>query len=96
MPASFASTQLESDLPRFGNPTRFNRLGKCSSIGQQSTASYITARTNLSIAMHPLLYPQFVFLPLFLVRFSTVSLLTLRSSMRLTAYAAYAAYAVAE
>jgi hypothetical protein len=31
MPASSASTQLESDLPRLGNPARFNKLGKCSS-----------------------------------------------------------------
>jgi hypothetical protein len=30
MPASSASTQLESDLPRLGNPARFNKLGKCS------------------------------------------------------------------
>jgi len=31
MLAPFASMQLESDLPRFGNPNRFNPVGKCSS-----------------------------------------------------------------
>ena len=30
MLAPFASMQLESDLPRFGNPNRFNPVGKCS------------------------------------------------------------------
>jgi hypothetical protein len=33
MPASFASTQLESDHARFGNPKRFKRIGKRSSGG---------------------------------------------------------------
>src|SRR4051812_16336541 len=31
MPASFASTQLESDRCRFENPLRFRRMGNCSS-----------------------------------------------------------------
>src|SRR4051794_14655374 len=30
MPASFASTQLESDRCRFENPLRFRRMGNCS------------------------------------------------------------------
>jgi hypothetical protein len=37
-----------------------------------------------------MLYRQLFFLPLFLVEFSTVSLLTLLPSMRVTAYASYA------
>jgi hypothetical protein len=50
----------------------------------------IMARTNPPIPTHPMLYRQLIFLPLFLVQFSTVSLLTLLPSMRVTAYAAYA------
>jgi hypothetical protein len=50
----------------------------------------IMARTNPPIPTHPTLYRQLIFLPLFLVQFSTVSLLTLLPSMRVTAYAAYA------
>lgn len=47
-------------------------------------------RTNPTIPTHPLLYRQLYFLPLFLAEFSTVSLLTLLPSMRVTAYASYA------
>jgi hypothetical protein len=50
----------------------------------------VMARTNPPIPTHPMLYRQLFFLPLFLVEFSTVSLLTLLPSMRVTAYAAYA------
>jgi hypothetical protein len=50
----------------------------------------IMTRTNPPIPTHPTLYRQLYFLPLFLVQFSTVSLLTLLPSMRVTAYAAYA------
>ena len=50
----------------------------------------IMTRTNPPIPTHPMLYRQLYFLPLFLVEFSTVSLLTLLPSMRVTAYAAYA------
>jgi hypothetical protein len=50
----------------------------------------IMTRTNPPIPTHPILYRQLYFLPLFLVQFSTVSLLTLLPSMRVTAYAAYA------
>src|SRR5215472_10586050 len=50
----------------------------------------IMTRTNPPIPAHPTLYRQLYFLPLFLVQFSTVSLLTLLPSMRVTAYAAYA------
>src|SRR5271170_5535631 len=50
----------------------------------------IMARTNPPIPTHPMLYRQLIFLPLFLVQFSTVSLLTLLPSMPVTAYAAYA------
>jgi hypothetical protein len=42
------------------------------------------------IPTHPILYRQLFFLPLFLVELSTMSLLTLLPSMRVTAYAAYA------
>ena len=41
-----------------------------------------------------MLYRQLFFLPLFLAEFSTVSLLTLLPSMRVTAYAAYAVAAM--
>jgi hypothetical protein len=50
----------------------------------------IMTRTNPPIPTHPMLYRQLYFLPLFLVQFSTVSLLTLLPSMRVTTYAAYA------
>ena len=47
-------------------------------------------RTNPRLPTYPMLYRQMFFLPLFLVGFSTVSLLTLLPSVRVTAYAAYA------
>ena len=47
----------------------------------------VMTRTNPPL---PMLYRLLFFLPLFLVEFSTVSLLTLLPSMRVTAYAAYA------
>ncbi len=50
----------------------------------------VMARTNPPIPTYPMLYRQLFFLPLFLVEFSTVSLLTLLPSMRVTAYASYA------
>jgi len=50
----------------------------------------VMARTNPPIPGHPMLYRQLFFLPLFLVEFSTVSLLTLLPSMRVTARACYA------
>jgi hypothetical protein len=50
----------------------------------------VMARTNPPIPAHPMLYRLLFFLPLFLVEFSTVLLLTLLPSMRVTAYAAYA------
>src|SRR5262249_10497718 len=50
----------------------------------------IRTRTNPPIPTHPMLYRQMYFLPLFLVQFSTMSLLTLLPSMRVTAYASYA------
>ena len=51
----------------------------------------VMARTEPPIPrLHPMLYRQLFFLPLFLVEFSTVSLLTLLPSMRVTAYASYA------
>jgi len=50
----------------------------------------IMARTNPPIPTHPMLYRQLFFLPLFLVEFSTLSLLTMLPSMRVTAYASYA------
>ena len=42
----------------------------------------IMTRTNPPIPTHPMLYRQLFFLPLFLVEFSTVSLLTLLPSIR--------------
>jgi hypothetical protein len=54
----------------------------------------VMARTNPPIPTHPMLYRQLFFLPLFLVEFSTVLLLTLLPSMRLTARAAYAVAAM--
>jgi hypothetical protein len=50
----------------------------------------VMARTNPPIPVHPMLYRQLFFLPLFLVELSTISLLTLLPSMRVTAYACYA------
>jgi DDE domain len=50
----------------------------------------VMTRTNPPIPTHPMLYRQLFFLPLFLVQFSTVSLLTLLPSMRVTAHASYA------
>ena len=50
----------------------------------------VMLRTNPPIPTHPMLYRQLFFLPLFLVQFSTMSLLTLLPSMRVTAYASYA------
>jgi hypothetical protein len=50
----------------------------------------IMARTNPPVPTHPMLYRQLYFLPLFLAQFSTMSLLTLLPSMRVTAYASYA------
>jgi len=49
----------------------------------------VMTRTNPPIPTHPMLYRQLFFLPLFMVEFSTVSLLTLLPSMRVTAYASY-------
>ena len=51
----------------------------------------VMARTNPPLPDHPMLYRQLFFLPLFLVELSTMSLLTLLPSMRVTAYACYAA-----
>jgi hypothetical protein len=50
----------------------------------------VMARTNPRLPGHPMLYRQLFFLPLFLVEFSTVALLMLPPSMRVTAYACYA------
>jgi hypothetical protein len=50
----------------------------------------VMARTNPPIPTYPMLYRELFFLPLFLVELSTVSLLALLPSMRVTAYAAYA------
>ena len=50
----------------------------------------VMARTNPPIPGHPMLYRQLFFLPLFLVEVSTVALLTLLPSMRVTASSAYA------
>jgi hypothetical protein len=54
----------------------------------------VMARTNPPLPAHSTLYRQLFFLPLFLVEFSTVLLLTLLPSMRLTARAAYAVAAM--
>jgi hypothetical protein len=51
----------------------------------------VMARTNPQLPTRPMLYRQLFFLPLFLVELSTISLLTLLSSVRVTAYACYAA-----
>jgi hypothetical protein len=50
----------------------------------------VMARTNPPIPTYPMLYRQLFFLPLFLVEFSTVMLLSFLPSMRVTANAAYA------
>ena len=50
----------------------------------------VMARTNPPIPTRPMLYRQLFFLPLFLVQLSTISMLTLLPSMRVTAYACYA------
>jgi hypothetical protein len=50
----------------------------------------VMMRINPPIPNHTMLYRLLFFLPLFLVEFSTVSLLTLLPSMRVTAYATYA------
>jgi hypothetical protein len=50
----------------------------------------VMARTNPLIPTYPMLYRQLFFLPLFLVQLSTILLLTLLPSMRVTAYACYA------
>ena len=50
----------------------------------------VMARTNPPIPPRPMLYRQLFFLPLFLVELSTISMLTLLPSMRVTAYACYA------
>lgn len=50
----------------------------------------VMTRTNPSLPDHPMLYRQLFFLPLFLTEFSTVLLLTLLPSVRVTAHAAYA------
>jgi hypothetical protein len=49
----------------------------------------VMARTNPPIPPRPMLYRQLFFLPLFLVELSTISMLTLLPSMRVTAYACY-------
>jgi hypothetical protein len=54
----------------------------------------VMARTNPPIPTRPMLYRQLFFLPLFLVELSTISLLTLLPSMRVTAYACYAVAAM--
>jgi hypothetical protein len=50
----------------------------------------VMTRTNPPIPTYPMLYRQLFFLPLFVVALSTISLLTLLPSMRVTAYASYA------
>jgi hypothetical protein len=50
----------------------------------------IMTRTNPPIPTHAMLYRQLFFLPLILLQFATVSLLTLLPSMRVTAYSAFA------
>jgi len=49
----------------------------------------VMARTNPPIPTHPMLYRQLFFLPLFLIELSTMSLLTLLPSVRVTGYACY-------
>jgi Holliday junction resolvasome RuvABC endonuclease subunit len=45
MPASFASTQLESEMRRFGNPRRFIQMGKCSSLTVAEYAANLAKKT---------------------------------------------------
>jgi len=54
----------------------------------------VMARTNPPLPGHPMLYRQLFFLPLFLVELSTIPLLTLLPSMRVTANACYAVAAM--
>jgi len=54
----------------------------------------VMMRTNPAIPTHPVLYRQLLLLPLFLWEFSSLSVLTLLPSMRVTAYAAYAVAAM--
>jgi hypothetical protein len=54
----------------------------------------VMTRTNPPIPADPMLYRQLFFLPLFLVELSTISLLTLLPSMRVTASASYAVAAM--
>jgi hypothetical protein len=54
----------------------------------------VMARTNPPIPNRPMLFRQLFFLPLFLVELSTVSLLTLLPSVRVTAHACYAVAAM--
>ena len=54
----------------------------------------VMARTNPPLPDHPMLYRQLFFLPLFLAEFSTVSLLALLPSMRVTARACYSVAAM--
>jgi hypothetical protein len=54
----------------------------------------IMTRTNPPLPNHPMLYRQLFFLPLFLVEFSTLSLLILLPSMRVTAHACFAVAAM--
>jgi hypothetical protein len=54
----------------------------------------VMTQTNPPIPADPMLYRQLFFLPLFLVELSTISLLTLLPSMRVTASASYAVAAM--
>jgi hypothetical protein len=54
----------------------------------------VMARTNPPLPTHPMLYRQLFFLPLFLVELSTLALLTLLPSARVTAHACYAVAAM--
>jgi len=54
----------------------------------------VMTRTNPPLPAHPMLYRQLFFLPLFLVELSTISLLTLLPSVRVTRSACYAVAAM--
>ncbi len=54
----------------------------------------VMTRINPPIPNHAILYQQLFFLPLYLVELSTLSLLTLLPSMRVTAHACYAVAAM--
>jgi hypothetical protein len=54
----------------------------------------VMARANPPIPAHPMLYRQLFFLPLFLAQLSTLLMLTLLPSMRVTASACYAVAAM--